>query len=168
MVRLVVNSPPANTDEILSTAKHARCCAAHLNMHFPADGGKLKHSVEGRDFIDPDKAHLEQLGHVFDRRPRNPSADLLLRPPEDGDHRGRLAAHGVIRDDRLSPFEVLRGEGEAFRLDIVETAHAHRSTSPKTISIEPRMAETSASIWPRHMKSMACKCAKPGARSLQR
>src|SRR6185503_18483 len=43
---------------------------------------------------------------------------------------------------------------------------AHRSTSPNTMSIEPRMAETSASMWPRVRKSIACRCAKPGARIL--
>ena len=42
----------------------------------------------------------------------------------------------------------------------------HRSTSPNTISSEPRMAETSARRWPRQMKSIACRCAKPGARIL--
>src|SRR3974390_821678 len=36
----------------------------------------------------------------------------------------------------------------------------HRSTSPNTMSSEPRMAETSASRWPRQMKSIACKWAK--------
>ncbi len=43
---------------------------------------------------------------------------------------------------------------------------AHLSTSPNTMSIEPRMAETSASMWPRQRKSIACRCAKPGARIL--
>src|SRR5262249_32898135 len=42
----------------------------------------------------------------------------------------------------------------------------HRSTSPNTISSEPRMADTSASMWPLQMKSMAWRCAKPGARIL--
>src|SRR5439155_7064718 len=42
----------------------------------------------------------------------------------------------------------------------------HRSTSPNTMSSEPKMAETSASRWPRQMKSIACRCAKPGARIL--
>ena len=45
---------------------------------------------------------------------------------------------------------------------------AYRSISPNTISIEPNTAETSASIWPRQRKSMACKCAKLGALILQR
>src|SRR5580704_17447834 len=45
-------------------------------------------------------------------------------------------------------------------------ARVHRSTSPNTISSEPSTAETSASMWPRHMKSIACRWAKPGARIL--
>ena len=44
----------------------------------------------------------------------------------------------------------------------------HRSTSPNTMSSEPRIADTSASMWPRLRKSIACRCAKPGARILQR
>src|SRR4029078_8523575 len=35
----------------------------------------------------------------------------------------------------------------------------HRSTSPNTISIEARIAQTSASMCPLQRKSMACKCA---------
>src|SRR5262249_24498951 len=42
----------------------------------------------------------------------------------------------------------------------------HRSTSPNTMSSEPRMAEMSASRCPLQMKSIACRCAKPGARIL--
>ena len=45
---------------------------------------------------------------------------------------------------------------------------AHRSISPKTMSIEPMIATRSASMWPRHMKSVACRKAKPGALILQR
>src|SRR5947209_14219697 len=38
----------------------------------------------------------------------------------------------------------------------------HRSTSPNTMSSDPSTALTSASMWPRHMKSMAWRCANPG------
>ena len=47
-----------------------------------------------------------------------------------------------------------------------EPRYAHRSISPNTMSSEPRIAETSASMWPRVKKSMACRCAKEGARIL--
>lgn len=45
---------------------------------------------------------------------------------------------------------------------------AHRSISPNTMSREPITAETSASMWPRFIQSMAARCGKPGARILQR
>src|SRR6266516_318672 len=53
------------------------------------------------------------------------------------------------------------GGGAAFA-----AAEVHRSTSPNTMSIEPMLAETSASMCPRVRKSIACKCANPGARIL--
>jgi hypothetical protein len=45
---------------------------------------------------------------------------------------------------------------------------AQRSISPKTMSRDPRIAETSANMWPRLMKSIAARCGNPGARILQR
>ena len=45
---------------------------------------------------------------------------------------------------------------------------AHRSHSPKTISSAPMIAVVSASIWPRDMKSMACRCEKAVGLILQR
>src|SRR5207245_9277518 len=95
---------------------------------------------------------------------------LVLRDPQYRQNRARLAARWVFGDVRLRPFEVLRGEFEA--LGLLERIRfdwgAHRSISPKTISIEPMIATTSASMWPRHMKSVACRKAKPGALILQR
>src|SRR3712207_8695232 len=53
-----------------------------------------------------------------------------------------------------------------FGLNVGEAARDHqRSTVPKTMSSEPRIADTSASMWPRVMKSMAERWAKQGARS---
>src|SRR5262249_39185108 len=49
---------------------------------------------------------------------------------------------------------------------LTHRTRAHRSTSPNTMSSEPSTADTSASMWPLHMKSIACRCAKPGARIL--
>ena len=43
---------------------------------------------------------------------------------------------------------------------------AHRSISPNTISSEPMIAETSASMCPRLKKSIACRWANEGARIL--
>jgi hypothetical protein len=46
------------------------------------------------------------------------------------------------------------------------TAGDQRSISPNTMSSEPRIAETSASMCPRLKKSIACRCANDGARIL--
>src|SRR6266566_4062253 len=46
------------------------------------------------------------------------------------------------------------------------TASDQRSISPNTMSSEPMIAETSASMCPRVRKSIACKCANEGARIL--
>jgi hypothetical protein len=46
------------------------------------------------------------------------------------------------------------------------TAGDQRSISPNTMSSEPRIAETSASICPRLKKSIACRWANDGARIL--
>ena len=68
--------------------------------------------------------------------------------------------------------EVLGVVGLELGLDHIEGRDAggrtHRSTSPKTMSREPRMAETSASMCPLQSQSMAERWAKPGARILQR
>ena len=45
---------------------------------------------------------------------------------------------------------------------------AHRSISPNTMSRAPRMAVTSASMWPLVMKSIAWRCEKPVGRILTR
>ena len=45
-------------------------------------------------------------------------------------------------------------------------ARSHRSISPNTISSEPIIAETSASMCPRLKKSIACRWANEGARIL--
>jgi hypothetical protein len=44
--------------------------------------------------------------------------------------------------------------------------NAHRSISPNTMSSEPMIAETSASMCPRLKKSIACRWANEGARIL--
>ena len=45
---------------------------------------------------------------------------------------------------------------------------AYRSISPKTMSIVPIRATTSAIMWPRIISSIAAKCGKPGARIFRR
>ena len=66
---------------------------------------------------------------------------------------------------KRSLFELLRND---WRIATKETPLDHRSTSPKTISSEPKIALTSASIDLRQRKSIAARCTKPGALILQR
>src|SRR3984957_14779704 len=151
--------------QFVGAAQQARRRAAELDVEAP-DRSKIEHRVKGRHFEHADLGHAEQFGGRLDRLLRQPTARLLLRPPQNRDDRGLLTARRIFRHPRLRPFEILRREGEARRLLLGETAHAHRSTSPKTMSIEPKIAEISASMCPRERKSIACKCAKLGARIL--
>jgi hypothetical protein len=112
---------------------------------------------------------------MIHRRPRQPPIVLFLRDPQQGQDGACLPTRRVFGDVRLGALEIFRREFEILRLldqsgiwrESLDR-RAHRSTSPKTMSIEPMIATTSASIWPRHMKSVACRKAKPGALILQR
>ena len=78
------------------------------------------------------------------------------------------AAHRKLMTRRVG---VIGGRRDAERHGADGDDHerdTHRSTSPNTMSREPRTAETSASMWPRQMWSMAWRWAKPGALILQR
>ena len=72
----------------------------------------------------------------------------------------------VVREERAIGVQVLGVIGVELRLS--DSFDTQRSISPKTMSRLPRMAETSASRWPRFIQSMAARCGKPGARILQR
>src|ERR1700688_1071158 len=162
---LLANHALADFFQLFRAAQHARRRAAKLHIEF-ADRRQVEHGVEGRDFEHADSRHAEEFRGRLDRLLRQPAAGLLLRPPQDRDHGGLLAAFRIFGDLRFGPGQILGREGKARRLLLGKAAHAHRSTSPNTISMLPRIAEMSASMWPRHRKSMACKWAKPGARIL--
>ena len=193
---LLANSPKQNFLDRVGAGEQARRRAAHLDIE-PSDRREIEHRVESSDFEHPDKRHAKLLRDLLDRRFRQPIIVLLLRKPQQRDHRGSLAAFRIFLQDFLAPCLVFAGEGEGFRLVLGETANGHRfsslvswldgrprmagrfespeggrrhhrSTSPKTISIEPKIALTSASIDLRQRKSIAARCAKPGALILQR
>ena len=106
---------------------------------------------------------------MLDRGPGHPAAMLALRQVEQRQDGARLPAFRIAGDSLLRRAAVLAVEREAVRLvDSHLNRPAHRSTSPNTTSIEPTMAQTSASMWPFDMKSVAWRWAKPGARILQR
>src|ERR1051325_1980505 len=163
-----MDAAAADPEQLVRAAQHAWRGAAHLHVRLLADRREQKHGVEGRDLEHADVGHAEQVGDVLDRLLRGPAARLLLRAPEQRDHRRLLAAFRILGDLLFRPGEVGLGEGEFLRLQLSrrETSYAHRSTSPNTMSIEPMMAETSASMWPRQSHSIAERCAKPGARIL--
>src|SRR5690606_8715829 len=112
---------------------------------------------EGRNFQNADQRHFEHACNVFNGGFRDP-AFLLLRAHEQRNDSRLLTAFGEFCNRLVRPGLIFRVERESGWLDgiICETANGHqRSTSPNTISSEPRIADTSASIWPRHRKSMA-------------
>src|SRR5262249_24783582 len=129
---------------------------------------EIEHRVERSNFQSADVRHAEEVADMADRRLRQPAAVLFLCAPEQRDDRRLLTAFRIFGNFLLRPGEILFVEREILRLHFrwSKAANAHRSTSPNTISIDPRMADTSASMWPRQRKSMACRCAKPGARIL--
>src|SRR5690606_41598863 len=69
-------------------------------------------------------------------------------------------------DERSSDFQ-FRGDDAAANHLLAQLLD-HRSTSPNTMSSEPRMAESSASMWPRFIQSMACSERQHWAEILQR
>src|SRR6202012_2040596 len=114
--------------------------------------------------------HRQHLGDLFHRLLRQPPARLPLRQVQERQHRARLPALRGFGDVVLRLFEIVRRELERRRL-LERRAfdmEAHRSISPKTMSIEPTTATRSASMCPLHMNSVAWRNAKPGERILQR
>ena len=105
----------ADRHQILGTADHAGRSAADLHMCHRAHRLQLEHEVEGRDLEHPDIGHVEHLGHGLDRRTAEPAL-LLLRPPQQRDHRAGLATGGILADLPLGPRHVGLGEGETLGL----------------------------------------------------
>ena len=103
--------------ELVGAAQHARRGAAELNVEL-TDRLKVEHGVEGRDLEHADMRHAEEVGDMADRRFRRPAAGLLLRAPQDRDHRRSLPAFRILGDLLLRPGVVLRREGELPRLEI--------------------------------------------------
>jgi hypothetical protein len=136
--------------ERVGAAQPARRGAAKLHEVF-ADRRQVEHRIEGRDLVGADERHIEQLCDMLDRGARQPAADLALRQIEQRDDRARLAGRGILGDDLLRLRAVLGREGEAPGLIGAVDDIVHRSISPKTMSIEPTTATTSASIWPLQM-----------------
>src|SRR5690242_294251 len=164
---LVSDALSADLFKIVGAAQPAWRGATKLHMEF-SDRPQIEHRVKRRDLKRADMRHAEEIRDVTDRCLRQPAAMLLLRPPQERNDRRLLPPWRKLRGFLLRPGKVVLAEGKVLRLHFRrrEAADTHRSTSPNTMSIEPRMADTSASMWPRVKKSMACRCAKPGGRIL--
>ena len=151
------DTPLQHGFDIVRSGQHAGRRAAQLD-EVAADRLEVEHRVEGRDLQHPDVGHAEHARDVLDRRLRQPEVVLLLRAPKQRQDRRRLPSLRVLGDLRLAPRLVLGGEGEGRRLDGGEATDGHqRSTSPNTMSIEPRMAPTSDNSDLRLRKSIACR-----------
>src|SRR5262245_19664933 len=164
---LVADALTADFLKIVRATQAAWCRTAQLHVEF-ADLPEVEHCVKRRHVERANVCHAEEVCDMTNRCFRQPTAMLLLSPPQQRNDCRLLSPLRIFRDLFLGPRKVLLAEGEVSRLNFgrSKAADAHRSTSPNTISIEPRMADTSASMWPRVRKSIACKCAKPGARIL--
>ncbi|MNV82888.1 hypothetical protein D3C71_1766540 [compost metagenome] len=87
-------------------------------MGTSADGLELELGIEGRDFEHADIGHAEHVGDRFDRGLRYPAV-LLLRPHQQRNDRGLLAAFRILLDCPLCPSGVFAIERECGRLNIV-------------------------------------------------
>ena len=157
----------ADADQVLGAADHAGRGAADLDMGNRSNRIKLEHEVECRDLKGTDIGHAQKVGAIFDGRAGQPAL-LFLGAPQHRDDRRLLAARRVFGHLGTGPFKIGGRELERVRLIGGQTAQHQRSTSPKTMSSVAMTAGISASIWPRVIQSMDCRCAKPGARSLAR
>src|ERR1041384_8702506 len=102
-----------------------------------ADRHEVEHRVERRDFEHADIGHVEQRRDLLDHRLRAPPF-LLLPDPQRGNHRALLPARWILGNVALHARFIFLAVREALRLLIGwrKTAKAHRSISPKTISID--------------------------------
>src|SRR5262245_13802272 len=147
-MKLLADLLVAELDQLVGAPQYARRGAAHLDVERP-DRREIETGLEGRALPRADLRHAEQIGDVLDRLLRQPAAGLLLRPPQDWQDGGGLPPFGIFGDLALGPIEILRGEGEALGLERrlgEATDGSQRSTSPNTMSSEPRIAEMSASM----------------------
>ena len=88
--------------------------------------GLLVGGAEG-DLERADVGHVEQIRDRADRGFRNPAVMLFLHPPQDRNHRRRLAAFRIFGDLRFGPGKILRCERKVRGLQFLwsEAADGH-------------------------------------------
>jgi hypothetical protein len=111
-----------------------------------------------------DQSQIPAVLPIIEEDALAPIAPLGHMMRRSGDHEPCEPCH----DADIASLEQ-RGNQEDGDSHASRDSHRHyRSTSPNTMSRLPRMALTSASMWPRFIQSMAARWGKPGARILQR
>lgn len=118
-----------------------RC--AGLNEEF-ADGRAVVHGVEGGDFVDAHRGHLEDAGHLVHDADRGESV-LTLAKVEDGHDGGLLVLGRVALEELGDDGLILRGELEG-NLDIVVGRVA---VHLKGAARADRRRADGANLWPR-------------------
>src|SRR5882757_1525990 len=108
----------------------------------------IHHTVADGDTVLEDRPVLGKLGEGLGIARLKRFAAGFGRCAVEARHRAIGGEEGDISLQVLGVVGVQLFLGD---IDIGICLHAHRSTSPNTISSEPSTADTSASIWPLHM-----------------
>ena len=103
-----------------------------------------------------------QLGLVLRELGEELGVALADSVEADGGHLAAVGRQdGVVRIEGAEGVQILPVIGIELALHDLgrgkRGSGRHRSTSPNTMSSEPRMADTSASMWPRFIQSIACR-----------
>ncbi len=136
--------------------------AQHTDESFRADhvrfrnaGGAVVQVLMRSDFFATEAFFCDHGRHPFLEQRRGPGGLRMMAPRITSPPRQGVQAFSArISVMWLSPTA------------LKAMASGQRSISPNTMSSEPMIAATSASICPRLKKSIACKCANDGARIL--
>src|SRR6266404_8403307 len=135
----------------------SRTPGGHLSLFAFQSGTSLNSSSLERSVMGNILLHV--CGGGLHRAAPNPEPAL----GSAGLHPAQAAGRHRDKACRFSP----RGSRSCSYLQChLQTSGGQRSISPNTMSSEPMIAATSASICPRLKKSIACRCANDGARIL--
>ena len=100
--------------------------------------------------------HTQAISHSPQCWLRQPAAILLLYDPQRRDNRRCTTIGGILLFPPCDLFfgRIVNTKGFV-RFRMMKPTVAQRSISPNTMSSDPRIADTSASMWPRQIWSMA-------------
>ena len=124
---------------MVATRQRTRQVGTDRNLVL-AEWLQIVHVVERGNFVSRNRRHTKVIGHAFDSFRRQP-AKFFLSMSETGHDRRLFLVGGVLGDLASEFIEGVCGKHQ-------------RSISPKTISWEPMIVTTSASMWPRTISSI--------------